>query len=213
MDLGRSASRAVAHHVTQDNPTGSVSGVLARLRLAVRQQPQTDKIALRHLLIALEQNSFVVILLVFALLLVSPLSAIPGATTLFGLTIASVVGQVFLGRHHIWLPGILLNRVLPVHGILQALQWLEKPAAWLDQHLRARLLWVIEPPLAMTLKGVVFAAALCAPLMEVIPASGTSVGAAITLFTAGLMARDGVFVLLGACLAAILPVTLWIIIG
>jgi hypothetical protein len=65
----------------------------------------------------------------------------------------------------------------------------------------------------MALKALVCTAALCAPMLELIPGSGTSVGMAITLFGAGLLARDGVFVLVGASLAAILPVTLWIVIG
>jgi hypothetical protein len=49
--------------------------------------------------------------------------------------------------------------------------------------------------------------------MEVIPGSGTSVGAAIALFSAGLLARDGLFVLTGACLAATLPVGLWLVLS
>ncbi|MGP9791683.1 exopolysaccharide biosynthesis protein [Roseinatronobacter sp. NSM] len=202
------ALRKTAH----DSGASSITGVLRHLREAVIQRPEGDKIALRHILIALEQNSFIVIVLVFSLLMVSPLSAVPGATTLFGLTIASILAQVLLGRRHVWLPGVLLNRLLPVARILQALQWLEKPATWLEHRLHARLAWAHERPVAMMLKALVFTAALCAPLMEVIPASGTSVGAAITLFAAGLLARDGVFILLGACLAAILPVTLWMVI-
>lgn len=213
MSLGQNVQRAVSGAPGYERGTNSITAVLAQVRLAILGHPEADKIALRHILIALDQNSFVVILLVFSLLLVSPLSAIPGATTLFGLTIASILGQFLLGRRHIWLPAFLLDRLLPVPRVVQAMQWLEKPAAWLEQRLRVRFLWAIEPPVAMMLKMLVFSAALCAPLMEVIPASGTSVGAAITLFAAGLLARDGVFVLLGACLAAILPVTLWIVIG
>lgn len=213
MTFSQSAQRAVTGASGYTRGTNSITAVLAQVRHAILERPEADRVAIRHILVALEQNSFVVILLVFSLLLVSPLSAIPGATTLFGLSIASILAQLLLGRRHVWLPGILLNRLLPVPQILQALQWLETPAAWLEQRLRVRLVWAIEPPLSMMLTVLVFAAALCAPLMEVIPMSGTSVGAAITLFAAGLLARDGVFVLLGACLAAILPVTLWIVIG
>lgn len=213
MNISKSTPQPVLRQATSKRATSSITAVLAHLRQTIVARPETDKIALRHLLIALEQNSFIVILLVFSLLMVSPLSAIPGATTLFGLIIASILAQLLLGRRHVWLPGVLLNRHLPVPRIVHALQWLERPAAWLEQRLRVRFLWAIEPPVAMMLKVLVFVAALCAPLMEVIPMSGTSVGAAITLFAAGLLARDGVFVLLGACLAAILPVTLWIVIG
>lgn len=212
MSFDESATRADMRQTMHKSETRSITGVLAHLRHAVQARPETDKITLRHLLVALEQNSFIVILLIFALLLVSPLSAIPGATTIFGLTIACILAQQLLGRQHAWLPGLLLNRSLSVQRTMKALQWLEKPAGWLERCLHPRLFWVIEPPVAIMLKAMVFTAALCAPLMEVIPASGTSVGAAITVFSAGLLARDGVFVLLGACLAAILPVTLWVVI-
>jgi hypothetical protein len=191
--------------------TRHITDVLVHLQDAVHARPQIETFALRDLLVALEKNSFAVLLLVFALLLVSPLSAIPGATTLFGLTIATILAQFIMGRRYVWLPVFLLDRPLPKAQTLKALHWLEKPAAWLERFLRARLSWVVEWPVVLSLKALVFAAALCAPLMEVIPASGTSVGAAITIFSAGLLVRDGVFVLVGAGLAAILPVTLWIL--
>ena len=60
---------------------------------------------------------------------------------------------------------------------------------------------------------LVLLAALCAPMMAVIPGSGTSVGAAIVLFSAGLLARDGLFVLADAILAAILAITLWLLLS
>jgi hypothetical protein len=200
-----------ARALMQMGETRRISDVLAHLQDAVLAQPQADTIALRDLLAVLEKNSFAVLLLVFALLLVSPLSAIPGATTLFGLTIATILAQLIMGRRVVWLPGFLLNRPLPKARTLKALHWLEKPARWLERFLRARLSWVVEWPVVLSLKALVFTAALCAPLMEVIPASGTSVGAAITIFSAGLLARDGVFVLMGAGLAAILPVALWVV--
>ena len=207
------AGRTLGDAVTAPPQAGNIVLLIATLRGAVLSRPDADKIAVRDLCSALEEDSFIVLMLVFALLLVSPLSAIPGATTLFGLTIASVLVQYLIGRRTVWLPRLLLDRQIPVQQTLAALTWLEKPARWLDARLHPRLTWVIQPPLASALKLLVCTAAFCAPLMEVIPASGTSVGAMITLFGAGLLARDGAFVLIGASLAAILPVTLWIVIG
>jgi hypothetical protein len=74
------------------------------------------------------------------------------------------------------------------------------------KHRSRPLLVIVDPPVLDPLPG------LCAPLMEVIPASGTSVGAAISAYSAGLLARDGLFVLAGAGLAAILPVSLWLLV-
>lgn len=195
----------------QDAARHTIANVLASLQHSVGQAPAGEKIALRDVFSALEQNSFPVLLLVFSLLLVSPLSAIPGATTVFGLTIASILAQLLLGRKHAWLPDILMRQRLPVQQTQAALQWLEKPVAWLDRGLRHRLSWVTAAPTALAPKAVVLCAALCTPLMEVIPASGTSVGAAITLFSASLLARDGMLVLVGAGLAALMPLALWML--
>lgn len=203
-----------AHASQPDSPAhGNITGLIDTLRHAVQTRPEAQTISLRDMLAALAEDSFILLMLVFAMLLVSPLSAIPGATTAFGLTIAGILVQYFLRRQTVWLPDFLLDRHVPVAQSLRALDWLERPALWLDKRLRPRLRWAIEPPVAVALKVLVCAAACCAPLMEVIPASGTSVGAAITLFGAGLIARDGAFVLVGASLAAILPVTLWVVIG
>ena len=188
-----------------------ITGVLANLKRTVEARAGEETINLRDLLQAMDRNSFPVLLLVFSLLLVSPLSAIPGATTVFGLTIASILAQLVVGRHHAWLPRALLDRPLPVARTLSALDRLEKPVGWLSYCLRMRLSWVTETPFVLAPKLLVLMAALCTPLMEVIPMSGTSLGAAITLFSASLLARDGVFVLVGACLAALMPFTLWML--
>lgn len=190
-----------------------ISDILAVLRTVPPRPDDAGAVRLRDFVAALGEHSFAALVLVFALLLVSPLSAIPGATTAFGLAIAAVVAQMVLGRAHVWLPGVLLDRRLPVTRLRAALVWLERPARALERGLKPRLALVVAPPLGRAPKLLVLAAALCAPLMEVIPGSGTSIGAAITLFAAGLLARDGVFVLLGAGLAAILPTGLWLLLN
>lgn len=187
----------------------SITGVLARVRGASLMRESGGTVALRDIVAALGEHSFPALVLVFSLLLVSPLSAIPLATTVFGLTIAAIVAQMIVARGHVWLPGFLLDRPLPVARTLAALDWLDRPVRALERWLKPRFTVLVAPPLGRLPKLVVLAAALCTPLMEVIPGSGTSIGAAITLFGAGLLARDGVFVVLGASLAAILPLTLW----
>jgi hypothetical protein len=191
---------------------GGVSALLDTLgRRLAEEPPGAPTIRLRSLVAAMQADAGPVLTLLFAFLLVSPLSAVPGATTLFGLTIASILGQGLLGRGRIWLPAALLERNLPVRGTEAAIRRLRGPVGWVERRLRRRQRWVFAAPLQNAPTIVVLLAALCAPLMEVIPGSGTSVGAAIALFSAGQIARDGVVVLLGAGLAAVLPVTLWLL--
>ena len=195
----------------RDAAGGQLSRTLADLQAALVAQADQDRVALRGLLSVLRHSSFPMLMLIFALLLVSPLSAIPGATSLLGLTIAAILAQFVLGRRQVWLPDWLLDRSLPVQRTRQALDWMQRPVGWFERRLRPRLTWAVTPPLARVPAVVVLSAALCMPLLELIPGSGTSLGAAIALFSAGLLARDGLFVLIGAGLTAILPVTLWVL--
>ena len=79
----------------------------------------------------------------------------------------------------------------------------------MERRLRQRQRRVFAAPVAQGPMMLVLLAALCAPMMAVIPGSGTSVGAAIVLFSAGLLARDRLFVLAGAILA----ITLWLLLS
>jgi len=193
-------------------PESSLGRVLSDMNMALDARPEADFVLVRDLVAVMERDSFPLLLLLFSLLLVSPLSAVPGATSLFGLTIAAILTQRLFGRSQVWLPAIFLNRRLPARRTEQALNWLPRPVGWLEHRLvQQRQRWVLDSPFAQVPMAVVLMAALCAPLLEVIPGSGTSVGGAISLFSAGLLARDGLFVLAGASLAAILPVSLWLL--
>lgn len=100
---------------------------------------------------------------------------------------------------------------MPAARLDAALARLHGPVAWVERRLRPRQRWVCVAPFAQGPMLLVLAAASCAPLMEVIPASGSSVGAAIALFAAGMLARDGLMVLAGAAFAFVLPATLWLL--
>jgi len=205
-------AEAFAAIASGDCPRSTGAGaMLADLQRVLSGRPAAEAVALREVVATMEGDSFPVLVLLFALLLVSPLSAVPGATTLFGLSIAAILAQWLAGRNRVWLPGVLLDRRLPAGRTVAALRRLQGPVNRVERRLRQRQRWVFVAPFAPAPTAIVVMAALCAPLMEVIPASGTSVGAAIALFAAGLLARDGLFVLAGAGLAAILPVSLWLV--
>lgn len=189
----------------------SLGETLGELSKVLTNRPDDDRVTLRELFAALDRATYPALVLVFALLLVSPLSAVPGATTAFGLSIAAILVQQLAGRRRVWLPALLLDRSLPVGRVRTALDWLQRPVGWLERRLRRRLRWLLAPPIATVPVLVVLAAALCLPLMELIPGSGTSVGAAISVYAAGLLARDGLFVATGATLAGFLPFGLWLL--
>ena len=95
----------------------------------VRGAVDGPSISFGDILRAMDARSQPVLLLLPALILVSPLSGIPGLSSLGGLTIALVAGQILLGRPAIWLPGFLLRRQLPTARLIWALSKLERAAS------------------------------------------------------------------------------------
>jgi hypothetical protein len=159
----------------------------------------------------LGDRSFPTMILIPALVLVSPLSAIPGMTGTLGLTIALLLGQRLLGRRALWLPSRLRRLRIPSKRLEAGVMRLRRPAAVMDRMLTPRLTTFADGALRRLPMAVVTFSACCLPVLEFLPMSGTTMGAAITLYASGLLARDGRFVLLGASLVALLPLSLWLV--
>lgn len=171
----------------------SLTELLERLRPRSRE----GSVRFDELLSEIGENSFAPVILVPALLLVSPLSAIPGMPTLAALIIITVAAQWVVGRHHLWLPRFVTQRSLDAARLAQGLTYLERPAAWIDRKSRDRLQLLVTPPLSLVAKLCVIVIPLSWPILELLPMV-TSVGAsAVALFVFGLMVRDGIFVVAG----------------
>lgn len=208
-------------HVRQDTsgtgapamaPRGRELGrLLRRLAQLARMERTTDSVTLAEVFADLGDRSFPTMILIPALVLVSPLSAIPGMTGTLGLTITLLLGQRLFGRKVLWLPRWLGRLQIPTAKLERAVLWLRKPAARMDRMLAPRMTTFADGALKRLPMSVVTVSAMCLPLLEFLPMSGTTMGAAITLYAAGLLARDGRFVLIGASLVALLPLTLWLI--
>lgn len=158
---------------------------------------------------AVGERSFAPIILVIALLMVSPLSGIPGAPTVSGLLICLVGVQALLGRRHLWLPDAILRRSIPKTRLRAAIGWLKRPAAWFDRHSHIRWPLLTTPPLRWATMATCVAVAMIWPALELLPFV-TSLGAgAIALLSFGLLTRDGLYVVLGfAVIAGVLGMVL-----
>lgn len=185
--------------------------LLRRLARLAREPREGDSVTLAQIFADLGDRSFPTMILIPALVLVSPISAIPGMTGTLGLTIALLLGQRLFGRRALWVPSRLGRLRIPSKKLETGVLWLRRPAAVMDRMLAPRLTTFADGALKRLPMTVVTLSACCLPLLEFLPMSGTTMGAAITLYAAGLLARDGRFVLLGACLVALLPLTLWLI--
>lgn len=160
-----------------DEDAADLKGVVGQLHAAARG---AERVLLGDLVDAMGRSSMAAVLLVPALLLVSPLSGVPGASIVGGVVIALISSQILLRRQKVWLPELIRTRSLPGPALRRALAWLRKPARRLDGLAPARpgggdnAWWT--PLLAL----VCLCLGLAMPMMELIPFSSSIASTLVT---------------------------------
>ncbi|MCL4067938.1 exopolysaccharide biosynthesis protein [Pseudomonas sp. GX19020] len=153
---------------------------------------------------AIGARSFATLMLIFALIAVSPASIVPGVTTVVALVEFLLVAQMIAGRRHIWLPELLSDREIPGERLRSAVSWLRRPIAVVDQILQPRLSFLTEKPCLYIWLFLILALTLVMPFMELVPGTGTVASGLIALVAAAVLTRDGaLLVLAGLCLGAL----------
>lgn len=168
------------------------------LQLLEHIERHNPKISVNDVLTAIGRRSFGPMMLVAGLITLAPLIGdIPGMPTLMALLVLLTAGQLLAGRTSFWLPGWLLRRNISRTTFDKALPYMKKPAGWIDRLLRVRLPWLTGywGSRLTALTGI--AIALAMPPMEFIPFSANGAGLALLLLGLGLVARDGLVLLIG----------------
>lgn len=107
-----------------------------------------DQVSIGQIVDKLGASSFASLMLIFALIAVSPASAIPGVTASVGLIVAILVIQMMAGKKSAWLPAFLLRRNLSAQKLKTGIAWLRKPVGWIERILRQRLTAVLHRPVS-----------------------------------------------------------------
>ena len=139
-------------------------------------------------------RSFGPILMIVGILLLSPLSGIPGVPTLLILFIAV---QILIRDEGFWLPAWIMDRHFPSDKLLKGIRFLEPVADFIDARLHPRLVLVVRGPGSYLVGGVCVVIACAMPLMEIIPFSATAAGFALAVFGLAMVSLDGLLALLG----------------
>ena len=180
----------------------------------VQAAAEDPPVTVRTVLKALGERSFSPVILVVALLMVSPLSGIPGSPTVSAIIIVTVGAQSLFGRRHLWLPDAVLRRSLPERRLLTAIDWLRRPAAWFDRHAHQRWPLLTIKPMRWVATAVCVVVPMTWPFLELLPFVTSFAAGAIALLSFGLITRDGLYVLLGyAVIAGLLATALRLLTG
>lgn len=172
--------------------TRKLSAELSELKSIAGQRAVT----LREVIHVLGGRAYTLLMLLLALPFVTPIP-IPGLSTPFGLAIALIALRLSLGQRPL-LPIKLQRRELPAGFFGKLFSVAEKVLRFLEKFLRPRLTWLTDTALLRQLHAVlVLVAALALLLPLPIPFTNTFPAWTILLIAAGLLERDGGFVLAG----------------
>lgn len=171
-----------------------------------------EVVTVQDILDQIGDRSIMPVVLAIALVLVSPLSGIPGLPTLSALILILVMGQALVRRQHLWLPPVLRNRRVSGRRLQAAIARLRRPAAWIDRHSHPRLRSLTSGPLRGLTLVLCMVVPVSWPALELLPFV-TSIGAgAVAMMSFGLLTRDGLYVLWGygvvACMCGALVLVL-----
>ncbi|MCR9294732.1 MAG: exopolysaccharide biosynthesis protein [bacterium] len=137
------------------------------------------------------------LLLVPALMSISPVGAIPGMSVVSGSLIVILAVQMLLNFQHPWIPNKLESIQIPRKKLDSAVGRLRPWAKRISLWLRPRWEIVFERPLYYLAPMVMVVLALMYFPLALVPMGVFLPGVANTLFAVGLTVRDGLLMTLG----------------
>lgn len=178
------------------SPTGikprKLSEELSELRLRAGERA----ITLREVIYTLGGRAYMLLVLLLALPFITPIP-IPGLSTPFGLAIALIAFRLSLGQRPL-LPKKLQRKELPAGFIGKVFKFAEKILRFLEKFLRPRVTVLTDTPRLIQLHAVLMLLAALALLLPLpIPFTNSFPAWTILLLAAGLLERDGIFILAG----------------
>lgn len=156
------------------------------------------RISIGEVLKLLDDRSIWALLLLLALPMAIPIPA-PGLSVPFGACMVLISAQLAVGRDHAWIPERLARRSMEASAFAKVVRSVLPTLRRLEKIVRPRKRWLagdwMRIPVGVTCLILALIITLPIPLGHVVP------GTAISLFSLGMMERDGVTVWVGLATA------------
>lgn len=160
-----------------------------------------DEVSIDDLLDEFGDRSFAPLMLILALIGVSPVGAIPSVPTIIALCIALIAAQMAWGRKHVWLPGFITRRGVSSDRLTKGADTLDKIAQVLDRIANGRLKPIASGPARRVVAGLIVVLCLALPVLELVPFGAAAPLIAIAILSLAMMVRDGLVLLIGGAVA------------
>ena len=160
-----------------------------------------DSVCIGNVLDEFGKRSFGPVLLIFALIEITPVGGIPGVPTVLAVLCAMVALQMLLGRDHIWVPSFIEKRGVGAGKLLKSAEKLEGIAARLDHWFKGRMKQFTTPLWQKV--AAVFILLLCCtvPPLELLPFASSAPMLAVASFGLAITVRDGLLMLIACALS------------
>ena len=196
-----------ADEASQNDPS-SLSGLLKHV---VESTSDKSGVRMEDLFDSLDSRGHGPMLLLPAIIAISPIGMIPGASLVTGTLLVLIAGQMIFFSGRPWIPQRLANFEIS-HGRLKSgvdrtLPWVK----WFEKILRRRLDFLVSQPMVIPIAIAVVLLAISFYPLSLVPFGVFAPGFAIALFGLGLTAKDGLLVGLGFALTAFVPAALWFV--
>ncbi|MEO0386397.1 MAG: exopolysaccharide biosynthesis protein [Pseudomonadota bacterium] len=166
----------------------------------LQPRPDEDLVSLGDLVARVGTQGQSAVVLVPAALVASPLSSIFGFSSVCGILIALLAGQMAVGQRKLWLPRRLSAIRVPRRWLERGIAALDAPAQFLDRMTHKRLRFLVSPPLERFMAALACLGGFAMPFLEVVPMSSSIIGSFVALMMLAILTRDGL-----VAMAAVLP--------
>jgi hypothetical protein len=175
----------------RDDPDRSFVNLVAMMS----RDSGPDGLSISEILDRLDERAFGIVILILAIPCLVP--ALYGVPQIVGVPIVLLAGQMLLGRREPWLPASWLRRRISREWLGRMADFADKRMRWIERLSKPRL------RLMTSGAGERFAALMMilATLTIILPMTNSVPSLGLTLMAAGLIERDGLFVLAGELVA------------
>ncbi len=155
--------------------------------------------SLHDILDRLEERAFGAMLFILALPCAIPF--LYGVPQVVSLPMMALTLQMLAGREEPWLPEKFGKRMINKAGLTRTSRFGRKWFGWLEVISHPRLTFLTGK--AMERVVALFLTAFCASILVPLPLTNSTPAVAVAIVSFGLMARDGILVLLGIVLGSV----------
>lgn len=176
----------------------TIGAVVEGIKQIARDQ---DEVSIGDLIRTFGDRSFAPLMLVLALVGISPVGGIPTVPTILAGCIALIAGQRLFGRSHMWLPQFITRRGISSDKLTKGSGALDTMAKVLDKVAKKRIAVLAGPTARQVVAGVIVVLCLSMPVLELVPFAAAGPFLAIAILSLAIMVRDGLVMLVGGLLA------------